>query len=220
MKECIVCQKKFVPINSNQITCCKEHFIVHRKEDHREYCRSKLYKDYIKKYYSIDKNKERQKKYMKSYKQTDEYKETLKTEKSKEYFKKYNLWWNKTPQSKLNRLRQNLKRIAAKNSIIELFTPEEFMMKAMNCNGVCPCCNKLFDKRLHLLTLDHFYAVSRAHKDYLRTGIKRIYTIDDVGPLCKSCNSSKSTKLIISRNPDLHRNPKHLNTSETSLSYY
>lgn len=63
--------------------------------------------------------------------------------------------------------------------------------------GVCPG----FKTQPHYvgidkLTLDHTYPVSMASKDYELTGDKRVYTINDVQPLCQCCNSSKHNKII------------------------
>jgi 5-methylcytosine-specific restriction endonuclease McrA len=60
--------------------------------------------------------------------------------------------------------------------------------------GVCPCCKR--NVGLSYITLDHIYPISKANDDYKRTGVKRVYTIDDIQPLCRSCNSSKLTKEI------------------------
>ena len=50
--------------------------------------------------------------------------------------------------------------------------------------------------RIDKLTLDHIYPVSKALKDYNKTQIKRVYTINDVQPLCKRCNCSKNNKIL------------------------
>jgi 5-methylcytosine-specific restriction endonuclease McrA len=41
------------------------------------------------------------------------------------------------------------------------------------------------------MTMDHTYPLKKAREDYLKTGVKRVYTLDDVAPMCKSCNTSK-----------------------------
>jgi 5-methylcytosine-specific restriction endonuclease McrA len=60
----------------------------------------------------------------------------------------------------------------------------------MDTNGICPSCQK--DIGINKLTIDHIYPLSLANEDFKITGIKRIYTIDDVQPLCFSCNASKN----------------------------
>lgn len=44
------------------------------------------------------------------------------------------------------------------------------------------------------LEIDHKYPVSKANKDYIRTGEKKTYTIKCVQPLCRDCNQRKSDK--------------------------
>ena len=85
------------------------------------------------------------------------------------------------------------KRRARENSIIHDFSNKEWLQKLKNTFGVCPKCNKYVG--IWKLTLDHIYPISRAYKDYLKTGVKRIYTIDDVQPLCRGCNGGKRDKV-------------------------
>jgi 5-methylcytosine-specific restriction endonuclease McrA len=49
---------------------------------------------------------------------------------------------------------------------------------------------------INKLTIDHIFPVSKASQDYKITGRKRIYTINDVQPLCASCNKSKRDKIL------------------------
>ena len=79
------------------------------------------------------------------------------------------------------------------DKIIEDFSNKEWLAKLEVTKGVCLDCDNYIG--VAHLTLDHIYPVSRAYKDFLKTGIKRIYTINDVQPLCKSCNSSKGDKI-------------------------
>jgi 5-methylcytosine-specific restriction endonuclease McrA len=55
---------------------------------------------------------------------------------------------------------------------------------------------------------DHDYPISEASKDFIRTGIKRIYAIDNIYPLCIACNSRKHIRFI--EHPKAK--PKDLNT--------
>ena len=77
------------------------------------------------------------------------------------------------------------------------------MDKVKQTEGFCPGCNYFVG--IHKLTLDHIYPVSKAYEDFLKSGTKRIYTINDVQPLCIRCNSSKSNKIqdtgILQLNP-------------------
>ena len=82
-------------------------------------------------------------------------------------------------------------------NIIHLFTNQEYQKKKNATKGIC----KGFNCEPHYvgienLTDDHIYPVSIAYIDFLKTGIKRIYTINDIQFLCFSCNLSKFNKII------------------------
>jgi len=135
-------------------------------------------------------NKKRIRKYNKGY--------TNKNNKdNKEYINKY----GKKNRKKINKRRRerglniiySRKRRAKINSIIEDFSNKEWLAKLEATKGFCPKCGKYIG--IAHLTLDHIYPVSRAYKDYKRTGIKGVYTIDDVQPLCRSCNTRKGAKI-------------------------
>ena len=86
----------------------------------------------------------------------------------------------------------NRKRRARINCIIEDFSNKEWLEKLTLTKGICPECKKYVG--VHKLSLDHIYPISLAYKIYLITNIKRIYTIDDVQPLCLICNIKKGNK--------------------------
>lgn len=72
-------------------------------------------------------------------------------------------------------------------------------MKAKQCKGICPSCKEPFNKedKSNWLTVDHVYPISKANENFKVTGIKRIYNIEDVEPLCFGCNSRKRDRLQI-----------------------
>jgi len=78
------------------------------------------------------------------------------------------------------------KRRAIKENIIETFSNEEWLQKLKDTFGVCPKCNKYVG--IAHLTLDHIKPISKAKQG-------QIYTIDDVQPLCHSCNSRKGNRV-------------------------
>jgi 5-methylcytosine-specific restriction endonuclease McrA len=125
--------------------------------------------------------------------------EYQKQDKYKSHRKEYLKKWNLLPTTSLVNRRKNMKRRAARNNIIEMFTPEQFLIKAKQCNGICPNCNKPFNKKdkSNWLTVDHIYPIKKANENFKVTGIKRIYTINDVEPLCFGCNSGKGDKIIV-----------------------
>jgi len=152
------------------------------KDNLKQYRERKEYKQYQKEYHSTEEIKEYNKLFLRKYRKTKR-------------FKTWNRKWNQTPKGKANALKQHLKRRAIKNNIVEVYTEEQWNKKLQLTNGICPRCKKRVGiKNIHR---DHIYSISLANQDYIRTGIKRIYTIDDMQPLCKSCNSSKSNKQII-----------------------
>ena len=102
----------------------------------------------------------------------------------KEYMKKYML----TSRGRFIKYMCNIKRRARKKRIIEDFSNREWLNKLNKTNGFCPKCKK--DVGILKLAIDHIFPLSKAE-------IGRSYTIDDIQPLCKSCNSKKSNKIII-----------------------
>jgi len=97
--------------------------------------------------------------------------------------------YKKTEKGIKQTRKDKLKRRAMENNIIEDFSNEEWLAKLVKTEGICPKC-KTYVGIAHL-TLDHIYPVSMAKKDFEITGIKRIYFIEDVQPLCMICNCKK-----------------------------
>jgi len=153
-------------------------------------------KEYDKQYYLKNKEKREQqiKKYDKEHKQEKAqfnrqyYKDNM--DEVKKQVKKYSQTFN----GKENHRLAKIKRKIMKNNIIDSFTDKEWDEKKQKTKGVCPGCNTFVG--LDKLELDHIFPIYRANIEYKKTGIKRKYTIDDVRPLCKSCNSSKRNSLI------------------------
>jgi len=73
-----------------------------------------------------------------------------------------------------------------KKIIVQSFTQEEWNTKVNKTEGVCPICGK--NVGVEKLTLDHIHPISKAKKG-------QIYTIDDIQPMCRSCNSKKGDRL-------------------------
>jgi 5-methylcytosine-specific restriction endonuclease McrA len=74
-----------------------------------------------------------------------------------------------------------------KRNIILDFTKDEWDNKVNLTHGVCKICKK--NVGVENLQLDHIFPLSLAK-------LGTVYTIDDVQPICKNCNASKSNKLI------------------------
>ena len=77
------------------------------------------------------------------------------------------------------------KRRAMKNNIIETYTQQEWEAKLFWSFGYCLSCGRFVG--INNLQLDHIFPISKAEKG-------RIYTINDIQPICKSCNCSKWNK--------------------------
>ena len=73
--------------------------------------------------------------------------------------------------------------------VIHLFTDDELKEKLKSVGNICPRCGcNINDGKK--LTTDHIYPISKANPG-------RIYTLDDMQIICKSCNSSKGDRIDI-----------------------
>lgn len=86
----------------------------------------------------------------------------------------------------LNRIRRQRRR-AKLLKVTHDFTYDEWLLKLRESNGVCQICNEYVGE--DNLTLDHIYPLSKAEEG-------TVYTINDVQPLCQSCNCSKGVHLM------------------------
>lgn len=139
-----------------------------------------------KKYYS--ENKDKFLNYQKNYrlnnldKIRETWRKTREKPKRKVYSKDYaRQYLNSTNGRNIIKKHRRLRK-ARIREIREVFTQEQWILKVESTNGFCPSCNDFVG--ISKLTLDHILPVSRANKG-------QIYTIDDVQPLCFSCNASK-----------------------------
>jgi hypothetical protein len=186
----------------------KDYRVKHNKEI-VEYHQTDKYKQYKKQYYLSPKFLAWQEKYESKEERIQKKKDYQKSEQRLAYWRnfrkteQYKLW-TRTSVARMIRLRAHLNRQAREKNIIIAFTRKEFIDKVNKCNGLCPKCGKSFNDKIRdsWLTLDHIYSVFNADNDFKKTGIKRIYTINDVQPLCLSCNCKKNK----------YHEPKDLNT--------
>lgn len=93
--------------------------------------------------------------------------------------------YSKTTNGRRLYRRSNRKRKLKKLQLIESFTPKQWQQKLEATKGFCPCCNQFIG--VDNLTLDHTPAISKASKGFE-------YTINNIQPLCRSCNASKGDK--------------------------
>jgi len=111
-------------------------------------------------------------------------KEYVKTPKGKLAMRKY----RQTENGRLSTRNGNRNYRARKRGIVHDFTEDEWQQKLKSTNGICPMCDK--NVGIDKLALDHIIPVSKAP-------VGLVYTIDDVQPLCGSCNSQKGNKIYM-----------------------
>jgi 5-methylcytosine-specific restriction endonuclease McrA len=208
VKECVICDKEFEGGPSNKM-CCSPECSKIKKNNYAinfmsSYRKTKEYAETVKNYRQTDKNKKYRSEYSNTpqykayaikYRSTPEFKQYKKDYINTDKYKSTRKAWNKTNNGKFNSIKCWLNRRAHKNNIIEIFNVKQLQRLVLSCNGLCPNCNKPFDKKENKITYDHIYPVSQASKDFISTGEKRIYNITDMQILCSSCNSEKGTKL-------------------------
>jgi 5-methylcytosine-specific restriction endonuclease McrA len=194
----------------------KRFHIKHRKK-RNEYSRQyyqehkKYFNSYIKKRYEIknEEIKEKAKKFYQKHKskiikQTKEYNKRHKEEKQeyvkeyrknhKEKIRKQRKGYLQTPNGAEASRKASRKRRAYKNNIIEAYTQKEWTEKLNKTKGICPECKR--NVGIDKLQLDHIYPISKASEDFKKIGVKKVYKIDDVQPLCINCNSSKWSSIF------------------------
>lgn len=99
------------------------------------------------------------------------------------YHKNYHL----TDKGKLVRIKNRAERRHKELEIKHNFLLKDWENKKMMTKGVCLICLKYVG--INKLTLDHTPPISKVSKGY-------IYEINDVNPICQSCNSRKKDSLI------------------------
>jgi len=145
------------------------------KDGYQSYCKSCMYK-------WKDNNKSKVNLHKHKYNISDNNKIVQKKYylNNKEYISDY---W-KTEKGKFVLKISKLKRKGIRHS----FTYKEWMNKIKETNGVCPNCGE--NVGIYNLTLDHIIPINSVP-------IGTYYSLKEVQPLCKSCNSSKGDKIIL-----------------------
>lgn len=95
--------------------------------------------------------------------------------------------WKKTPQGRFSKKIGKFRRRKKESQVVHSYTKEQWEAKVLSVNGICPVCKQPFDSGLRMLTLDHTPPISKAPIGF-------VYTIDNVSPMCASCNSKKRDK--------------------------
>jgi len=104
---------------------------------------------------------------------------------NRDKIKEHNKRFKNTERGKIIIQRCNRNRWAAIHQTKHNFTIDEWLIKLANTNGICPICME--NVGVEFLTMDHIIPVSKAPRGF-------IYTIKDVQPLCRSCNSKKGNR--------------------------
>jgi len=100
--------------------------------------------------------------------------------------------FKKTERGRKIAINYSKKRHTKLRTIIDLFPKRLWDAKVKVCNGICPICKHKFVMRkgnIHKLTKDHTPPLSKVHFGYM-------YSIEQVTPMCVSCNSSKKDKFL------------------------
>jgi len=121
--------------------------------------------------------------------------DNLEPQSKKEKYRKQKEYLNTIKGRFLKRLKDRKRTFIKKNCIIEVYTEKEWVKKLRKTKGVCPQCKRFVG--IKKLEKDHIYPIVRAGEDYFEGNIKRIYGINDIQPLCKSCNCKKLIKNAI-----------------------
>ncbi len=89
----------------------------------------------------------------------------------------------------VSKVKYNLRNNENKYGISHGFKMEDWLKKLIATKGICPECDK--DYGIENLTIDHILPLSLASKNF-------VYSIDDVRPVCMSCNvkNNRNRRLI------------------------
>ena len=180
---CRICGKILLYKNGIPMYCkdCKKK--VKRERIKYRYHNDPIFRkkvdDRAKKY--RENNKEKLTKYLHNWR---------KTESGKKSWRKY----KETESYKRKVYNRRLKTREMLKNIKHNFSTKEWFNMRTATNGICPQCN--INVGLDDIQLDHIYPVSVAYKDFLKTGIQRVYTTNDIQPLCSLCNGTKNAKVI------------------------
>jgi len=97
--------------------------------------------------------------------------------------------YRKTFEGKTSKALSNARRIAKENNknLSHSFSVDEWRERVLGSNGFCPMCGNSVG--ILILTMDHAVPFCKAPSGF-------IYTIDDVQPLCPSCNDKKGRLIL------------------------
>src|SRR3989344_1370027 len=164
----------------------RRYYIKHKSEIYKKQREYNISHPEIKKrlreYNRIYQNKPERKEWAKKYKSIQEVQDR---------YNGLNRKYRHTPEGRAKARFYNQRRRINKLGIIEGYTREDFLKLAKKTKGICPSCKKPFTKGFHSkneLTIDHNPPISKSPKGFL-------YKINNISPLCRSCNSKKGNKI-------------------------
>ena len=208
IKICKYCGKSFEPnpskFNYNQIYCnkkCNRKAYSHsnkgklsrirvlkrvKEKYHNDSEYNKHLRNIYHKYATSEKGRKTKAEYRKRYRKTIKgilvNLKYIKSDKRKKSLKKY----TDSEKGKENSMRASIKRRTLKQKIKHDYSYEEWTQKKKDTFGICPRCNRWVG--IDKLSLDHIIPISKVPEGF-------VYTINDVQPLCRSCNSAKNNRI-------------------------
>ncbi len=205
-RKCKICGEEFQPIKDRHYYCSRRcnKIAYYRspkgqiqaknalKRVMHKYHHNKKFRDRWRKkcnkYVTSNKGKKNKNEYRKKYRKTEIGKladlKYRKSDKRKVSLNRY----TKSEKGVANLLKHSLKRRTKIKNVIHEFTYDEWLQKLKDTFGVCPRCDRYIGIRK--LSLDHIIPISKVEEGH-------IYTIDDIQPLCRSCNSSKNGRVEV-----------------------
>ncbi len=218
IKDCSRCKEPYECITINRLLCDDCRVIRKRekaqrhnaKPERKEYIRKRNKRPEVKaankraqqKYELSPKAKIRTKKYAnskkgKAYKKDwalknpDKVRATQKKHRQTPKYKEREKLFRKSPKGILKNQYDCAKRRERINNTKTKYTKKEWGELKNSTFGVCPKCYSEVGTGKWGIQLDHIYPLWKANDDFLETGIKRVYTIDDIRPLCGPCNNAR-----------------------------
>ncbi len=120
-----------------------------------------------------------------------------------------------TPKFKFRKKLKKIERKQKLKKIKHTFTKEDWNRKLIQTKGFCLSCNQKVG--IDKLTIDHIHPISKAEEG-------RVYSIQDVQPLCHKCNTKKSNhikeKVRFPHLPTKKNPPKTPSKENLSLTNY
>ena len=151
--------------------------------------RKEYMKEYLKKYYEINKEKihKKQRAWRKTPKGKASRRKEYSSEKGRLADKRRTKKYIKTDKGKLTYLLLRHRQLAKKYNVKNKFTKKEWKKLKESTEGFCISCRKFVG--LSNITIDHIIPYSKAPKGF-------VYTIKNIQAICRHCNEKKGVKIV------------------------